>query len=298
MLYFDLRLFIFFIQDWKMLMSCIAIALTFAFSGKQRTEILFRTKAYNLKHISGSSSGLESEEDDDDVETVRGYKSWKSVILIYEVAQTLSLFHTIMFFAFWYSDTHNYYFNIKEPKTDTNRYMRVIVMWGINTLPPMFMLFDMVFSKILFRLRHFWVGLLASAIFLGIQTLGSRVILRFEFPSDFERLPEFWHKVAAVFGFVMCHVVLWGISKIKVKLVKDPSYFKKDRRLENIIKRYDKFLKAKEAKRLQTNSRYENYDELMETQLIEPDYNPQLKFMKEVLYNYLDKELKDPRRTD
>jgi hypothetical protein len=51
MLYFDLRLFVFFIQDWKMVMNCLAIIFIFAFSGKQRTEILYRTKAYNISHV-------------------------------------------------------------------------------------------------------------------------------------------------------------------------------------------------------------------------------------------------------
>jgi hypothetical protein len=229
------------------------------------------------------------------VETVKGYKSWKSVILVYELAQTLSLFHTFMFIAFWHVDTIEYYFNIKEPPTGTNRYMRVIVMWSINTLPPAFMLFDMLFSKILFRLRHFWVGLLCSAIFLGIQTLGKYYILSF---YDFERLPEFEYKVAATFGFVLCHAILWGVSMIKTKLVKDPSYFKKDRRLENIINKYDHFLKAKEASRRQSIHTNDVYNDLMETNNLQPDHNPQLKFMKEVLYNYLDKECKEQRRSD
>jgi hypothetical protein len=200
-----------------------------------------------------------------------------------------------MFAAFWHDDTHNYYFNVKEPLTDTNRYMRVIVMYSINILPPACMLFDMLFSKILFRLRHFWVGLLCSAIFLGIQTLGKNYILSFE---DFERLPEFEYKVAATAGFVLCHAILWGISMIKTKLVKDPSYLKKDRRLENIIKKYDHFLKAKEANRRQSIYTDDTYNELMETSNYQPDHNPQLKFMKEVLYNYLDKDCKEQRRSD
>ena len=156
MMYFDARMFIFLIQDWKMLANCIAITLTFLFSGKQRTEILFRTKAYNiLKLQQGSEVNHEEEEE---TETIKPYPAWKSVILIYELAQTLSLFHTIMFFLFWRPSMYDYYWE-RQPDTHSNQVMRIIMMWTINTIPPIFMLFDMAFSKILFRLRHFWVGL-------------------------------------------------------------------------------------------------------------------------------------------
>jgi len=43
MLYFDLRMFLFLIQDWKILINCLAITAIFVFSGKQRTEILYVT---------------------------------------------------------------------------------------------------------------------------------------------------------------------------------------------------------------------------------------------------------------
>ena len=65
-------------------------------------------------------------EDEDEVETVRGYSAWKSVILLYEFAQGLSLFHTIMFFGFWYQDLFHYYYYEKEPRTYSNRVMRVV----------------------------------------------------------------------------------------------------------------------------------------------------------------------------
>ena len=153
--------------------------------------------------MSGRPSDQEDEEEE--VEKVQAYKSWKGVILLYELAQTLSIFHTIMFFAFWYGDLYQYYFIDKEPKTDSNRYMRLIIMWMINTVGPLFMVFDLIFSKIVFRLRHFWVGLLGSAAFLGIQTLGREVMLPNEFPPDLEKLPEMWHRAGAVIGFVVVH---------------------------------------------------------------------------------------------
>lgn len=122
-----------------------------------------------------SATDLLKTEADDPVEEVKGYSAWKSVILLYELAQTLSIFHTIMFFSFWYEEMRIYYVN-KEPHEQINIDMRIIIMWTINTLPPLFMLFDFIFSKIIFRLRHFWVGLLGSVIFLGFQILGRKII--------------------------------------------------------------------------------------------------------------------------
>jgi hypothetical protein len=290
MLYFDLRLFIFFIQDWKMLMNWISIALIFAFSGKQRTEIVFRTKAYKVKEISlnRSSDGIDHVKDYE-IEEMHGYKAWKAVILLYEFAQTLSLYHTIVFFGFFYTEMYKYYID-KEPQENINKIMRIVIMWLINTIPPIVMIFDMVFSKILFRLRHFWVGLLCSVIFLGIQYLGRHFLLKDEFPEHVEEFPEIWHKVMAVIGFVSWHAFLKVVSLIKVRVTKDPARIRKDFRLEKLLKRYDDFLKAIEGRR-----REELHDQTHDTLLMSdqtPKENYQIPFMREALYNYLDKELK------
>lgn len=165
MLYFDLRMFLFLIQDWKILLNCIAIFSIFVFSGKQRSNILYVTlikTGAGLKFKNVSKEKLK--DDNEDQEEVKGYAVWKTVILIYEFAQTLSLFYTIMFFLFWKQSMRDYYWH-KEPQAQINKVMRIIIMWCINIFPPLFMIFDMVFSKIIFRLRHFWVGLICSAIF-------------------------------------------------------------------------------------------------------------------------------------
>ena len=160
MLYFDLRMFLFLIQDWKILINCIAILSIFVFSGKQRSEILHVTLIKTGAGLKLKNASKESLKDDsDDQEEIKGYSMWKTVVLIYEFAQTLSLFHTFMFFFFWHQSMHDYYWH-KEPQTQINKVMRILIMWVINVFPPLFMIFDMVFSKILFRLRHFWVGLI------------------------------------------------------------------------------------------------------------------------------------------
>ena len=178
-LYFDLRIFIFLLQDWKMLVNCIAIALIFVFSGKQRTDILYSTKAYFVLKLGQNS---EINEDEDDEEVKEGLKSlalWKSVILLYELAQTLNIFHTFVFWAFWREGMIEYY-NAKQPPTEINKQMRLIIMYTINTIPPLFMIFDMIFSKIIFRLYHVLFGLLCSLLLFILQIIGREI-----FPSKF-----------------------------------------------------------------------------------------------------------------
>lgn len=73
-------------------------------------------------------------DEEEEVERVRAYKSWKSVILLYEFAQALSIFHTIMFFGFWRENVIDYYDdNNYSPST---RHLRVILLYIINTFPP------------------------------------------------------------------------------------------------------------------------------------------------------------------
>mmetsp|Transcript_22730 Transcript_22730/g.26096 ORF Transcript_22730/g.26096 Transcript_22730/m.26096 type:complete len:110 (+) Transcript_22730:444-773(+) len=109
-----------------------------------------------------------------------------------------------MFHLFWRKSMDDYYW-YKEPLTPINQVMRIIIMWTINIVPPLFMLFDMIFSKILFRLRHFWVGMILSVVFFGIQTIGRQVIPKRDFPSDVEELGEIQWIVLAFVGYILCH---------------------------------------------------------------------------------------------
>mmetsp|Transcript_6981 Transcript_6981/g.7892 ORF Transcript_6981/g.7892 Transcript_6981/m.7892 type:complete len:158 (-) Transcript_6981:63-536(-) len=156
------------------------------------------------------------------------------------------------------------------------------------------MVFDLIFSKIIFRLRHFWVGLLLSLVFLGIQTLGRYMIPKKDFPNDVEELKEVYWIALAVLGYVFCHFFLWLLCRVKSSLIKDPSRLRKDKRIENVIKKYDKYLREKESyQRLsQSNARHS----LMQSKDIDLGENFQTIFMKQVLYNYLDKELKQKRQ--
>ena len=88
---------------------------------------------------------------------------------------------------------------------------------------------------------------------------------------------------------------------VKVKIVSNKNYlaadndshFKEDARLEHVIAKYDTLLKSKEKYRRE----YMNLNTTEEGSFnILPEDNPQLNFMREVLYNYLDRELKIERQ--
>lgn len=174
-LYFDLRMFIFLIQDWKMLTNWVSLALLFGFSGIQRTEIIVKTNAYYALRLGNEKKIQQYDEDEEETEKITPFSHWKAVILLYELAQTLNLFHTIAFWLFWYDGMYDYYM-AKDPSTPINKKMRIIIMVVINTLPPIFMIFDMIFSKILFRLWHFMFGLIWSILFVAFQYGGRKAL--------------------------------------------------------------------------------------------------------------------------
>lgn len=80
---------------------------------------------------------------------------------------------------------------------------------------------------------------------------------------------------------------------IKTKLTKDPAYTKKDGRLEKILTKYDKYLRNREMFRRGIAG--DEHTGLLDSKSLHDEKNYQLQFMREVLYNYLDKELKIKR---
>lgn len=80
-----------------------------------------------------------------------------------------------------------------------------------------------------------------------------------------------------------------------MRITKNPALRKKDKRIENIVIKYDEYLKKVDVARREK-------DRIHSAPLVESnsnglgaDDNPQIGFMREVLYNYLDKELKQDR---
>jgi hypothetical protein len=91
--------------------------------------------------------------------------------------------------------------------------------------------------------------------------------------------------------------MLWMFSLIKVRITKNPALRKKDKRLELMLIKHDEFLKRVEGNRRSNNPRVGNNDTLVDSRDLDlaPNDNPQIEFMREVLYNYLDKDLKQDR---
>lgn len=81
---------------------------------------------------------------------------------------------------------------------------------------------------------------------------------------------------------------------IKTRINANPNHFQKDRRLERVIAKYDRFLRRKEAKRRESIHEQKTA-RLSEAADLTPEENYQLQFMREVLYNYIDRELKIER---
>lgn len=78
-------------------------------------------------------------------------------------------------------------------------------------------------------------------------------------------------------------------------MTKDPSYFRKDRRVEHIIAKYREFLKSNDNEFIESSR---GSTQLLDSSYKEEDQaKDQVMFIKEVLYNYLDKEL-GKRRQD
>ena len=93
-------------------------------------------------------------------------------------------------------------------------------------------------------------------------------------------------------------MILWAFSLIKVRLVKNPARLGKDKRLENILSKHDEYLKLIESKRRMYEREYgPTVSGRVESNDLDtiPDDNPQIEFMREVLYNYVDKDLKQKR---
>lgn len=117
-----------------------------------------------------------------------------------------------------------------------------------------------------------------------------------DFPDDVEKLGNVPYVAGACLFFIVCHFLLWLISLVKIVWVKNPAYLRKDTRLELIIEKYDEHLKRREAKR--RGSIRDSKTRLLDTDHFQPNENYQIQFMREVLYNYLDKELKQRRIDD
>lgn len=97
------------------------------YSGKQRTKILLETKVYQtLRNPDKNFDDIEIEEEFE--EDVIPYTSWKWVLILYELAITVNVFHTILFWARWEEKMYDYY-EKRSPHTHINVVIRILLMY-------------------------------------------------------------------------------------------------------------------------------------------------------------------------
>ena len=126
MFYLDMKKSLFLIQDWKTALNFFAMMFVFAYSGRQRTQILIATKVYQtLKYPGRRYEDFETAEEFEN--DLKPYNSWKWVIILYELAATLSLFHTSIFWFRWYDDMIQYYED-RPPHTKSNIIVRIVMV--------------------------------------------------------------------------------------------------------------------------------------------------------------------------
>lgn len=183
----NIRIFIFQLHNWTHLFNTIALILVWLGSGHQRTEILLKTNAYyRLKRNENKVFSKENKHEDNESE-IQAYV-WKLSILFYELAQVLNILNIILFWGYWYDDLKRFQdYNHASHKEgeDMNlgrMYFRKIILYWINTLPSFYMIFDFMFTKIVFRFRHLVFSILYGGCFLTVVFLGFHMINENDFP--------------------------------------------------------------------------------------------------------------------
>ena len=154
----------------------------FIYSGLQRTQVLLVTKAHQiLKDPNKRFEEVElAEEFDNDI---KPYTSWKWVLVLYELAIWINVFHTVLFWLRWREEVFEYYRN-REPHTRSNVIVRVTLAHCINIIPPVLILIEFIFNKVVFSYRHVFVPILFIIVYELIVKLGDNLIEEGEIPDQ------------------------------------------------------------------------------------------------------------------
>ena len=238
MFYLDGRLGIMLLQDWKIALNFWAYVLMFVFTGIYRTMAILRFGLNN-----NGKGRLNTAED---MEYIEPRQSWKPILILYEVAQAMNLFQTIMFWAFWHEDVV-FWYAWKQPLTPRNVVMRQVMAYINNVIPPLIMLFDLTFSKLVFCFTHVWIHFFVFVVFWAINQ-GSDNLIGSEptiygnniFPNKMIDSDNAGVVVGLFIGFLLCHILLTLFTKIKYWIFKNkgidplqPDHFEK--RIEDYV---------------------------------------------------------------
>lgn len=127
---------------------------------------------FRLHLKSSTKERLRTEEEQKDL---KPYKGWKPTLILYELAQTLCLFQTIMFWCFWHTEIFEYYAK-KEPQTERNVIMRKVNCYVSNIVPPLIMLIDFMVSKVYFRITHIIIHIPIFFVYWAIRQTTSSIV--------------------------------------------------------------------------------------------------------------------------
>lgn len=148
----------------------------------------------------------------------------------------------------------------------------------------MYMFFDFIVSKMVFRFRHVIFHLVVGLGYLALYAIGQSIITdgsKFPLPKN-----KFYNEYTPI-GFVaivIIHAVFTTYTKIRWNRTKDPKEFGEDTEVENIVKKYKKYIK-KRANDIRESLRASAVPIDLKTKDLE------FMFIREVIYNYLDLEV-------
>jgi len=186
----------------------------------QRTQVLLITKIYEIRK--DTSLKFEDIEIDDEFKNdIKPYTSWKLTLVLYELAITVNVFHTVIFWLRWYDDMIDYY-QEREPHTYSNVIVRLILVHCINVIPPILVMFDFVFSKVRFNFRHWPVPILFLIVYKGLTILGVEIINDQQLPvTDATNANDPLFMLSSVTIIAGIYLLLASISNIKYRMFKD-----------------------------------------------------------------------------
>ncbi|CAI2371346.1 unnamed protein product [Moneuplotes crassus] len=219
MFYLDMKRVLFLIQDWKNVLDFFSLFFVFIYSGFQRTKILLETKLYFILNDPNGefwNKKVAKEHEDD----VQPYTTWKQVVILYEVAITINLFHTYFFWVHWYSEIIEYYKN-RQPQDELSILVRVSLAHSINLIPPIMLAFDFMFSKVVFNYRHWFLPALTLIIYKCVTLGGEYVIEYEEMPhNDNEKADNIYFFLMVMSIITGLYLFLAFVTKIKYWIFK------------------------------------------------------------------------------
>lgn len=296
--YSNIRVFLFQVHNWAQLFTSISLCLVWLGSGYQRTEILLKTNAYSkLKKTKQIIDKPNDDDDDDFVEEIRAY-FWKMAILLYEIAQVMSLFSLISFWVIWKDRVFEFYRYDHPTGRDPVRsavgrqVFRMIVCIWINTIPPVYMFFDLLLTKMIFKMRHVLFHVLIMLSFLAVFEAGSKLIPDNTLPLHSEDFMNYYTPAGFVVGCII-HFLYCAYTNIRFKMTRDPREVGgEDTEVEKIIKRYKSHIKRKV--KATEDSISGSFTQIRASYILDMK-DTEFRFMREAIYNYLDTEVERPR---